>query len=389
MQNCPSLSELIDFLSRTDSVSNDTQLVEHLDACLTCQALLNSLTTVVDGPNPPSSGGALTQMAPLLRYSSDELSPSVRAALFEPLRSIGQPKRPVVLSTVGESDALPAQVGKYAVAKRLGKGGMGQVLLVTDDDTQQQFALKLISPDLMTRPDVMHRARKEFRVLTHLSHKHIVKAIDTGEHNGLPFLVTEYLQGEDLESRVRQRGPLSVGDACRLLADAAEGLAHAHEHRVIHRDIKPSNLFLTTGGLLKVLDFGTAQFHISSNASSESTVSGYLIGTANYMAPEQLADASDADHRADIYSLGCVLAFLITREPPFGNVPFHRALASHQQSTPPSLTQRVPNIPHELDAIYLRMLSKDRAVRPQSMTETAQLLGQFANRHKSSATGPE
>jgi serine/threonine protein kinase len=205
---------------------------------------------------------------------------------------------------------------RYRVVRLLGQGGMGAVYLAEHRVMERPVALKVMRADLVRDDAAVDRFRREVRAAAKLSHANIVTAYDADQVGALHFLVMEYVEGKDLARRLAVAGPLPVAEACSHIRQAAQGLQHAFEQGMIHRDIKPHNLMLAPGGTnepfgrVKILDFGLARF--ANATSSAQTASGMILGTVDFMAPEQADDARTVDIRADIYSLGCSLYYLLT-----------------------------------------------------------------------------
>ena len=191
-------------------------------------------------------------------------------------------------------------VGRYEITERLGQGGMGTVYKAFDPLLTRVVAVKVISAQLDSQPEQRERFFREARAAAQLSHRNIVTIFDLGEQDGAPFLAMEYLVGRDLEQRMREGDRMSLARKLEIALMVCEGLAHAHSAGVIHRDIKPANIFITDDGQAKILDFGLARL-----VTSELTRSNMMVGTVNYMSPEQLR-GEKSDHRADIFSFGVV-----------------------------------------------------------------------------------
>ncbi|MBV9122592.1 MAG: SUMF1/EgtB/PvdO family nonheme iron enzyme [Planctomycetes bacterium] len=266
---------------------------------------------------------------------------------------------------------------RYHVLGLLGAGGMGAVYKALHRPMERQVALKVISPKLMGDAGAVARFRREVKAAARLSHPNIVAAYDAEHAGDLHFLVMEYVEGQSLAALVEDKGPLPVAEACDYVRQAALGLQHAHEHGMVHRDIKPHNLMLTAGGVVKILDFGLARVGGPAEAGATLTQAGVLMGTPDYMAPEQASSPHAADIRADIYALGCTLYFLLTGRPPFPKGTLVQKLADHLERTPPPLAAVRSDVPAELSRLVERMLAKDPAQRYQTPGEVAQVLALF------------
>lgn len=377
MKDCPSNSELDGFLARNEELPADATIAEHLEGCPKCNQYVTSRITMLISPESAAEDTPRTVIEPLLRYTRDQLPPEVSVQLLEKLRFIPKAYQEPKSDTGSQDSAPPKKIGEYEIVKLLGRGGMGRVYLVQQADKPEQFALKLLSSDFASNNEAVRRAKKEIAALGRLQHPNIVKAIDHGELHGRPYLVTEFLDGQNLEALVHANGPLSVKRACELVIAAAKGLQHAHECGIIHRDIKPSNLLLTNAGELKLLDFGVAHYSVTSDSTSQQTPSGFLMGTAHYMSPEQMESVRRADARSDVYSLACVLTFLMTGQTVFQVGRYYEILVAHRFTAAPSLKTRLPSIPEALDTLVLSSLEKEREKRPQSMQEVIEALTPF------------
>src|SRR5581483_7020063 len=223
------------------------------------------------------------------------------------------------------------------------------------------------------------RFRNEMKAAGRLAHPNIVAAHDAGRVGGTYYLAMELLDGADLSALVGRLGPLPVADACELVRQAAVGLQHAGECGLAHRDVKPSNLMLTRGGVVKVLDLGLARSLADLPPSERLTTSGVLLGTADYIAPEQIDRAHTADARSDVYGLGGTLFFLLTGSAPYGDRPTWWEKLRAQEGAPvPEVRQRRAAVPDALADLLTRMLAKDPADRPASPGEVAAALAPFA-----------
>ena len=272
--------------------------------------------------------------------------------------------------------------GKYRVDKILGIGGMGMVVAATHLDIDQRVALKFMLPSAHESPEAAARFLREARAAGRLNSDHVCRVIDIGRFaGGAPYIVMEYLQGENLASVLRRRGPLRVTDAVDLVMQAIEGLAEAHAHGIIHRDLKPDNLFLAKrndgGAIVKVLDFGISKVAVTGVA----TGTGDIMGSPAYMAPEQMQSSRDVDPRADVWSLGVVLYQLVT-----GTLPFHGdslpLLCMHVVNDAPKPMGAIRgDLPEGFEAAVLRCLCKEPADRYADVGAMAEALAPFGPKH--------
>ncbi|HQU44896.1 MAG TPA: bifunctional serine/threonine-protein kinase/formylglycine-generating enzyme family protein [Pirellulales bacterium] len=269
---------------------------------------------------------------------------------------------------IGAGRTTELVLGNYVVLDRIGAGGMGQVFKAWHRRMERVVALKTLPDQRAAGEDSVARFRREVLSAARLSHANIVAAYDADVAQGIHFLVMEYVDGPNLSEVVRQHGPLPVADAVRHVLDAARGLAYAHSQGIIHRDIKPSNLIVDRSGIVKVLDLGLARMPAVA-AGAELTLPGDVVGTLEYMAPEQAAGSRQVDARADIYGLGCTLFRLIAGEFPYPGRSPQEIIAAHRDQKIPSLRALREEVPRSLDAIFKKLAAKDPSQRPQSMEE--------------------
>jgi eukaryotic-like serine/threonine-protein kinase len=258
--------------------------------------------------------------------------------------------------------------GEYLILEKLGQGGMGQVLKAEHRRMKRVVALKLISVDSLKNPDSVRRFQREVQAAARLIHPHIVTAFDANEHEGMHYFVMEYVAGQDLGALVRAQGPLPVAMAVEYVLQAARGLAYAHGKGIIHRDIKPSNLLVDRDGTVKILDMGLARMDRGEEAC-ELTSAGQVLGTVDYMAPEQALDTHTADARSDIYSLGCTLFRLLTGEPIYAGDSMLQKMLAHREAPIPALRAKRPEVPLALEAVWRKMVAKRPEKRQQTMAQ--------------------
>jgi serine/threonine protein kinase/WD40 repeat protein len=292
-------------------------------------------------------------------------------------------------ATLHEVTGIPVELAdhpRYRVLSLIGQGGMGAVFKAEHRRMERLVALKVINPSLMKNPATVSRFQQEVRATAKLSHPNIVTAHDADQAGGLHFLVMEYVEGKTLADLLNERGSLPIPEACEYVRQAAIGLQHLHEAGLIHRDVKPHNLMRSSSGAVKLLDCGLARF---TDESAESlcqseirnpqsaiglTHAGTVMGTADYVAPEQIADARAADIRSDIYSLGCTFYHLLTGKPPFPEgAPTDKF--KHHADTPIAIPDEWPA---ELKATVGKMTAKkpeDRYATPAKVAEALRVLG--------------
>ena len=268
---------------------------------------------------------------------------------------------------------IPLLIGDYVVTDSIGRGGMGYVLKARHRRMKREVAIKFLLRSLTESDDLRRRFEREVEAAAKLDHQNIVTAYDAGVHDGSHYLVMQYVDGEDLSHLVKVSGPLDIADAIDVIRQAALGLGYAHDRGVIHRDIKPGNLLLDNDGVVRILDMGLARMLpspgdvLEGGAEADLTNTGSVMGTIDYMAPEQALDAKSVDHRTDIYALGCTLYFLLTSNPPFRNDTVMRRLLAHREQPVPLISEFRRDAPKELDQIFAKMMAKSPDDRFSSM----------------------
>ncbi|MEE8450651.1 MAG: protein kinase [Thermoguttaceae bacterium] len=283
-------------------------------------------------------------------------------------------------------------LGKYKLIELLGRGGMGNVFLAQHITMNRRVALKIIAKRIGKDRASLERFFAEARAIAGLDHPNIVQAYSVDNEGDRHYIVMEFIDGRNLSQIVEEDGPLDFARAADYIQQAADGLAHAHDRNMIHCDIKPSNLLVNEQGTVKILDMGLARLgsdHGSDNGSNngsahyggenagEDQSDEHILGSVDYLAPEQALKTADFDHRADLYSLGCTLHFLLTGKPPFDKGLLHERLMKHQTQEPPSILEQRADTPTELVDLCQRMMAKKADERPQSATEISETLAKW------------
>jgi eukaryotic-like serine/threonine-protein kinase len=254
---------------------------------------------------------------------------------------------------------------RYELEELVGTGGMSSVFRAHDRLLERKVALKVLHQQYTNDEEYVERFRREARSVATLSHPNIVTVIDRGEHQGRQFIVFEYVEGENLKRLIERRGPMPVSTALELAMQIARGLSFAHQQGLVHRDVKPQNVLLNGDGHAKVTDFGIAR---SLDVKHGMTQTGTVLGTSDYIAPEQ-AQGQRVDEHTDVYSLGVVLYEMLLNEVPFPGENFVAVAMRHINEEPPSIRDKRPDVPARVEAAVHRAMAKDPEARFQTMVD--------------------
>lgn len=277
----------------------------------------------------------------------------------------------------GKGDGLV--LGPYRLLERIGEGAMGQVYKAWNPKLEQLVAIKMIHKEHLASKKAMDRFRREMETAGQLEHPNIVRLRDADEFDSRPFMVMNFIDGTDLSRLVKQDGPLPIWQAAEYARQTALGIQHAFERGVVHRDIKPGNLLVTRDAnpVVKISDFGLARFETERESANRLTQIGSVLGTVDYIAPEQAENAQNADVRSDIYSLGCSLYFLLTGKPPYPGSTLVEKISNRMTGDPIDIRTYRPEVPAGLVAILKRMTARRPADRYQGPLDVANALQPF------------
>jgi serine/threonine protein kinase len=265
-------------------------------------------------------------------------------------------------------------LGKYKLLRLLGAGGMSSVYLAENPTLRQLVAIKVLPVKRVGESSYLARFEREARTAARLGHNNITRAFDLDTAGDIHFIVMEYVEGTDLHAKVKAEGPLDIREAADFIRQAAVGLHYAHEEGLVHRDIKPANLMLDRKGTVKILDLGLALGDDDDDASLTREHDEKVLGTADYLAPEQARDSHLADRRSDIYALGCTLFYLLVGKAPFAKGSLGERVRAHMNEPPPNLLEIRSEVPTEIAELYFRMMEKSPDGRPQTAQEVANAL---------------
>ncbi|MGN6135107.1 MAG: serine/threonine protein kinase [Aureliella sp.] len=265
-------------------------------------------------------------------------------------------------------------LGKYKLLGHLGSGGMSSVYLAEHTKMHDKRAIKVLPRSRLGNSSYLARFQLEAKAIASLNHPNIVRAYDIDNEADTHYIVMEYVDGADLQSMVKKKGPLPFEQVADFIAQAARGLQHAHDVGLIHRDVKPANLLVNSQGKIKLLDLGLALFSDDKHASLTIDYNDKVLGTADYLAPEQALNSHKVDARADIYGLGCTMYFLLTGNAPFPEGSIAQRIAKHQSAMPTEVRQLRTDCPGELEGICVKMIQKDPRYRYLSCDQVAEVL---------------
>ncbi len=361
----------------SDAISDEIEL--HLADCPACEATIAQwdsaddtlmrhlpLAAVANANDPAPAAGWID----VLREQPPGDGPSTPQSARDDAGAGG----------AGEAPRLPDGLANYELLGVVGRGGMGVVFLARHRQLNRRVALKVIRPEAVSSAEARRRFQREIQILGGLNHPGIVMATDAGTVGAAAFLVMELIDGADLGRVVRDGGPLSIAEACEAARQVAEALAAAHASGAVHRDVKPSNIMVDFTGRVRLLDFGLAHMTRLMNESDETSV-GRLLGTLDYMAPEQTDGRQSVDARADLYGLGAMLFFLLTGRPPHGSQAgqsiLERLRAVVHDDAPLVSSLRI-DVPPELTTLVAALLSRDPNGRPASASAVAIDLAKWA-----------
>ncbi len=372
IQECLSEQQLRAYLLGRLSEPESEQLEAHLQQCTLCEE------TVANLEADDTLAGHLRSIKADADEPEDE---SVAVVARQIKQRVSQDLAMASASSQTENSPEPSGLAGpldgYELLERIGRGGMGAVYRARHQRLDRFVAVKLLPPRIARDPEAIARFQREMRAVGRLHHGSIVTATDAGECQGTHYLVMELVDGLDLARIARTLGPLEIGAACELIRQVAIGLEYVHAQGVVHRDIKPSNLMLDSQGRVKILDLGLAQIGPWQQGSDEFTTVGQLMGTLDYMAPEQSESSQRADYRSDLYSLGATLYRLLCGHAPHAVTPHLSPLEKLRllaTSEPPKLATLRPDAPARLCQLVEQLLARDPAARPAGAAIVAEQL---------------
>jgi serine/threonine protein kinase len=354
-QTCPTPAQLSDWLHQAAADASSAELEAHIDTCEICQGELKRIE---------SGDLLLADLEGIAKSQSNS--------------QLGEDRLTRITTAFRLAESVPKQypsrIRDYELLEILGQGGMGTVFLARHTPLNRLIALKILPPDSGQR---VERFQRELAHHGPLDHPNIVKALDAGEADGVHFLVTELVEGKNAAQLVAERGPLLAKEACDIARQAALGLAYLHERGLVHRDVKPSNLMVDASGHVRLLDLGLVAPAKEESADDRMTKDKTILGTPDYIAPEQINDPRSVDGRADLYGLGCTLFHLLSGKPPFADHSLLQKLHAHQYEEPDMHRIKTPMAP-EFIQLFAQLLAKKPALRPASASTVARQFAAFA-----------
>ncbi len=277
-------------------------------------------------------------------------------------------------------------LGKHKLLGHIGSGGMSSVYLAEHTMMHDLRAIKVLPQSRLGKSSYLARFQQEAKAIASLNHPNVVRAHDIDNQGDTHYIVMEYVDGDDLQTVVKKKGPMAFDKVANYIAQAAHGLQHAHDVGLIHRDIKPANILINSAGVVKILDLGLALFADEAQASLTIDFNDKVLGTADYLAPEQALNSHKVDHRADLYGLGCTMYFMLTGHPPFPEGTIAQRIAKHQKEMPKEIRKIRPECPGELEGICWKLMQKDPKFRYASAAQTAEVLETWLAKYKVAAT---
>lgn len=274
-------------------------------------------------------------------------------------------------------------LGQHKLLGHIGSGGMSSVYLAEHMKLHHLRAIKVLPQSKLGKSSYLARFQQEAKAIASLNHPNIVRAHDIDNEGNTHYIVMEYVDGDDLQTMVKKKGPLPFDLAVEYTAQIAHGLQHAHDVGLIHRDVKPANVLINSDGKVKLLDLGLALFADDAQASLTMDFNDKVLGTADYLAPEQALNSHQVDHRADLYGLGCTLYFLLTGQAPFPDGTIAQRIARHQREMPKEIRKLRPKCPGELEGICWKLLQKEPKFRYSSARQTAEVLEAWLVKYRS------
>ena len=363
------MAELL--MSDSLSIEQTAQFEDHLAGCPTCQAML---VEVAGGKETLDAAAAMLASSTELPQWNHSQNSHVDVRSGE----LSHTSNSVDLSVLGPTDdpASMGRIGNYEIQGIIGRGGMGIVFRALDSALRRNVALKVLDPSLASIAAARKRFAMEARAMAAISHEHVVPVYTVDEHRGLPYFAMEYVPGGTLESRIRKQGPLDCLAILRISRQIALALSAAHECGLVHRDIKPANILLDRGvERVRVADFGLARV----NSDASHTRSGFIAGTPQYMAPEQVRGET-CTPQSDLFSLGTVMYAMCTGHSPFRSESMYGSMQRIVHEEPRSIREQVPAIPDWLEGFIFKLLSKNTLDRfPDAMTVATLLEAEAAH----------